>query len=56
VERGFWAEWGRIGWVVLGLGSFSISFLFLSTQNYLNSNEFEFKLLYKQTKQNHAPA
>ena len=29
---------------------------FLSTQNYLNSNEFEFKLLFKQTKQNHAPA
>ena len=39
-----------------GFLSFSISFPFPSTQNYLNSNEFEFKLLYKQTKQNHAPA
>ena len=58
---------GPAGFGIFGLGfgfefgfwvfkSLSISFPFLSTQNYLNSNEFEFKLLYKQTKQNHAPA
>ena len=35
---------------------FSKSISYHSSQNYLNSNEFEFKLLYKQTKQNHAPA
>ena len=52
--------WAGAG-LTLVLGLFSISlflflFPFLSTQNYLNSNEFEVKLLYKQTKQNHAPA
>jgi len=49
--------WASLSWVWI-LGSFPFPFLFpfLSTQNYLNSNEFEFKLLYKQTKQNHAPA
>jgi hypothetical protein len=48
-----WAGWAAsLVWVSLFL-SISISFL---TQNYLNSNEFEFKLLHKQTKQNHAPA
>ena len=38
--------------------SFPFLILFPITQlkNYLNSNEFKFKLLYKQTKQNHAPA
>ena len=44
VERGFWAEWGRMGWVVLGLGSFSnpFPFYFFSFLN-LNQTKFEFK-------------
>ena len=56
-RAGRWAAGKGLG-RVLGFGwfSFSKSFPFPSTQNYLNSNEFEFKLLYKQTKQNHAPA
>ena len=43
-------------WVLAGFLFFSKSISYHSSQNYLNSNEFEFKLLYKQTKQNHAPA
>ena len=37
-----------LGW--FGSSPFLPLFFFLSTQNYLNSNEYEFKLLYNQTK------
>ena len=55
VSRAVWAEpcwvgFGKLGWV----SSFLFLSLFFSISNqnqiYLNSNEFEFKLLYNQTK------
>ena len=57
-RAGRWAAGKGLG-RVLGFAWFSFfskSISYHSSQNYLNSNEFEFKLLYKQTKQNHAPA
>ena len=41
------------GFCVLAGFPFSKSISYHSTQNYLNSNEFEFKLLYKQNKTMH---
>ena len=46
VERGFWAEWGRMGWVVLGLGSFSNPFPFYFF-SFLNLNQIKFEFKYK---------
>ena len=47
---GLWVGLVLLGWVGFGWVFFLSLFFFLSTQNYLNSNEFEFKLLYNQTK------
>ena len=47
---GSWVGLVLVGWVGFGWVFFLPLFFFLSTQNYLNSNEFEFKLLYNQTK------